>query len=106
MGMGTAYMIAGISTTLFLTLWFYIAYKDLSKAKKALEHTKIQFLMHSELLMKQRGSPQEKDAQKITQTSELIYKRALLDYEAERNKPLNKFPAFVFGFAPETTIKV
>lgn len=93
-----AYLIAGLSTAALLTLWFVIAYQRLALKKQGVVAAAEQVQMHRNLFRQARGGPDAKAAQRMFDTSRLLYEEAAKCYNKTLKKPIYRFPGLIMGF--------
>lgn len=55
-------------------------------------------LLHGDLYPRVRDGPDKAAAQSSIDTTQMIYREVVKKYEYIRRKPMNRIPAFVFGF--------
>jgi len=90
--------IAGICMTGFLTMWFSSAYKEMSFTRDILEDLEEQLRLHQLLFNQAKGSPDERAALNMLETSRMLFCEAAKGYNRILNKPMNRFPALLMGF--------
>lgn len=93
-----AWFIAGSSTAGLVTLWFVIAYQELSHARQCIENAAEQLSLHKNLYPKAKNSPDGDAATHALDTTKMIYREVIKNYEYVRHKPMNRFPGFILGF--------
>ncbi len=92
------WLIAGISTTGLVIVWFVSAYRKLARAKQSVENAIRQVRLHVDGFAQVCHGPYEAAAANSLSVSRLIYREAVKNYEAVRDKPVNRLPALVLGY--------
>lgn len=93
-----AYVIAGISATAFVTLWFTISYHKLSLKYREAEEAAEQVKMHYAIYRQDRESLNVKTVKRILDTSRMIYRESVNDYNRVYANPIYRLPGFMLGF--------
>lgn len=94
--------VAGISTAAFVAIWFKTAYKELSYAKQCVESAAAQLWLHKESSPKARDGPDRVSAELGLDTARMIYHEVVKNYNAVRQRPMNRLPAWIFGYRPQS----
>lgn len=89
---------AVISTTAFVTLWFITANRELAQARQSVESAVRQVQLHKETYPQVRDGPYERAAANCLETSRMIYRETVKDYESIRQKPMNWIPAMILCY--------
>lgn len=89
------WLIAVISTTLCLFLWFREVRRIMRERKSTVESAGGQLAVCREKALKARGDP---EAAAILDRSEKIYRQAVDIYNRTLQKPWNYLPALLMGF--------
>jgi len=92
------WLIAGISIAGLLALWFAAARRELSQAKRSVEHAIRQVELHVDGCMQAGNGPYKAAAIHSLGISRSIYREAIKNYETVRHKPVNRLPAFLLGY--------
>lgn len=93
-----ACLFAGICFVAFVTLWFYVSFKELSAKRKSLCAISEQVQLHRLLYMQERGGEHEAAARNIYENKLMVYREVEKDYYALLKKPLNLIPGCFMGF--------
>lgn len=93
-----AYVIAGISGAAFLALWFSVSYRKLADRYHEVEAAKEQIKMHQAIFRQEQDSINIQVARRMLETSRLIYREAVNDYNRVYANPLYCIPGFMLGF--------
>ena len=91
------WLVAVISTTMCLLLWFRDVRRIMRQRKSTMESAKAQYAVCLEKAGKGRDDP---EAAAVLARSESIYRQAVELYNNTLKKPWNYFPALVMGFSP------
>lgn len=92
------YLIAIISTTAFIVLWFWVVRRELYAKQKMVEAAKCQLTASEEQCVRVRDGPEGEEAQKIRKRSQSVYRQAVGIYNKTLHKPWNAIPAFFLGY--------
>lgn len=92
------WMIAAVCAIGFIWLWFTMARKELTLQRDALDGELIQLEFVREQLNYLVGTPHEAAARERLKAEENLYRTVQEKYILVRRKPMNRFPAWVFGF--------
>jgi len=92
------WFVAGICITAFVTLWFFVSFRDLSTKRKSLETISEQVQLHRILYMQERGSENNAAARNILDNKLIVYREVEKEYNALLKKPINYIPAYIMGF--------
>jgi hypothetical protein len=93
-----AYVAAGISTTAFLALWFWVVRQELTTKKDTVKSARSQLTACRKKYLQARNGPEEIDAQGILTRSRDIYQQSVTLYNQTLRKPWNRIPGFLMGF--------
>lgn len=93
-----AYVIAGISVTGLIALWFAVAFNRLVDKHQEVMAAKEQIKVHYEAYRKERGGQKEEIAKRMLDTSRLIYQESVNEYNRFYSNPMYHFPGFLLGF--------
>lgn len=93
-----AWLIAGISTAGLVSLWFAIARRELSQAKRSVEHAIRQVKLHVDGCAQACNGPYKAAALHSLNISRSIYREAVINHEAVRHKLVNRLPALLLGY--------
>lgn len=93
-----SWLIAGLSTTGLIALWFGSAVKELEQSKESVDNAIRQIQLHLESSSQVWESSYKAAALHSLRVSGDIYQEAVKNYEAVRCKPLNRLPAFLLGY--------
>ncbi len=93
-----AWFLAGASTAGLLVIWFISAYRKLARAKQSVENAIRQVRLHADGFAQVCHGPYKAAAANSLSVSRLIYREAVKNYEAVRDKPVNRLPALVLGY--------
>lgn len=93
-----AYCIAVASTVAFLVIWFLNAYQVMLKKRLDVSHAEEQVHLHRDGLLKVLGSPDERAARHMLDTSMHIYEQIRKSYEETRKRPLCRCVGVIMGF--------
>ncbi|MDD4689662.1 MAG: hypothetical protein PHE51_07965 [Eubacteriales bacterium] len=92
------WLIAIFCLAAFVWLWFKVSCKELVAQKNAVEAEKQQFRLVQKQLAQLKGSSHQSIAEERLKNEEALYLEVQKKYEQTRRKPLNRIPAFLFGF--------
>jgi len=93
-----AYIIAALSITALLALWFFNAYQVISRKMQDMMYAEEQVRLHREGCRKMRGSFGEPAAVRMLEISEKIYLQTEESYRKMFRKPIYGIPGFLMGF--------
>lgn len=93
-----AYVIAGISAIAFITLWFTVSYHKLVDRYHEVEATKEQIKMHQAIYRQEQESKDIVVARRMIETSRMIYRESVKDYNRLYANPIYRIPGFILGF--------
>lgn len=93
-----AYVIAIISTTAFLALWFWVVYRELQAKTAMVNSAESQLAACRKNHMQTRGSLKEQDAKSILARSLDIYHQSIMLFNQTLQKPGHRIPGFLMGF--------
>jgi hypothetical protein len=94
-----AFLFAGICFAAFVTLWFYVSFRELSAKRKSLYAISEQVQFHRKLYMQERGGEYETAARNIYENKLMVYREVEQDYNALLKKPMNFIPGCIMGFS-------
>lgn len=92
------WFVAGICITAFVTLWFYVSFRELSAKRNSLEAINKQVQLHRTLYMQERGSENEKAARNVLDNKLIVCREVEKEYDSLLRKPINYIPAYIMGF--------
>lgn len=92
------YLIATLSTTAFIVLWFWVVRKELYAKQKMVEAARSQLTACGEKCVNVGDGSKGKEAQEILKRSQSVYRQAVGIYNKTLRKPWNAFPALFLGF--------
>lgn len=92
------WFIAGICVTAFVTLWFFVSFKELSAKQKSLDTIMEQVQIHRRLHMQERGGDNDIAAQRILENRLMVYRELEKSYNKLLKRPMNRLPAYIMGF--------
>lgn len=93
-----AYVIAGISAAAFFTLWFTVSYFKLAERYHEVEAAKEQIKMHQAVYRQKQEDKNIQMARRMLETSRMIYRESISDYNRVYMSPLYRIPGFMMGF--------
>lgn len=93
-----AYLIAGISTTGFLILWFWVARRELQEKHNMVESAANQLATCHKEYMLSRDGQEAMDAERIFLRSRDIYLQSVNLYNETLKRPWYGIPGFLMGF--------
>ncbi len=93
-----SYFVAAISIVTLLILWFLNVHKVLSRKKEDILRAQDHVRLHREGCSQMRGSPNEKTAARMLETSKKIYLQIEKSYRETLKKPLYLLPGLLMGF--------
>lgn len=93
-----AYVIAGISAAAFFTVWFTVSYFKLAERYHEVEAAKEQIKMHQAVYRKEQDDKKIQVARRMLETSRMIYRESIRDYNRVYVNPLYRIPGFIMGF--------
>lgn len=94
------WFVALIFFVAFITLWFSVSYRELSKKRRSLDAISEQVAVHRRLCLQERGGRYEISAQNMLSNKLIVYGEATREYNALLKKPMHRIPAFILGFRP------
>jgi hypothetical protein len=94
-----AFFFAGICLTAFVTLWFYVSFRELSAKRKSLYAISEQVQLHRILYMQERGGEHEAAARNIFENKLMVYSDVEKDYYALLKRPMHLIPGCIMGFS-------
>lgn len=94
-----ACLFAGICFAAFVTLWFYVSYRELSAKLKSLCAISEQVRLHRRLYMQERGGEHEAAARNIYENKLMVYREVEQDYNTLLKKPMHFIPGCIMGFS-------
>lgn len=100
-----AWFVAGICMTAFVTLWFYVSFKELSVKRDRLEAIDEQVQLHRIFYMRERSGENNAVAKNILDNKIIVYKEVAKEYDALLKKPINYIPAYIMGFRYSDSLK-
>ena len=95
-----ACLVALVSTTAFVTLWFWVVRRELYAKQKAVDAARCQLTASRQQMIRLRDGPEAAQAKEILERSQSIYRQAVTLYHKTLRKPWNAVPAFFLGFRP------
>lgn len=93
-----AFFVAGICFVGFVTIWFWAAYRELSAKRDSLADLEDQLRLHELLSTKVIDGPDAQFAANMLETSRMLCREAVKEYNRILHKPMNRFPALLMGF--------
>ena len=90
---------AGIFFAAFVTLWFYMSYRELSAKRKSLYAIKEQVQLHRKLYMQESGGEHEAAARNIFENKLMVYREVEKDYRDLLKRPMHLIPGCLMGFS-------
>jgi len=93
-----AWLVAGISTAGLVALWFALARRELSQAKRSVEHAIRQVKLHVDGCAQACNGPYKAAALHSLNISRSIYREAVINYQTARHKLVNRLPALLLGY--------
>ncbi len=93
-----AYIIAGLCAAGFVTIWFSTAYAELSQKRNNLADLEEQLRLHEGMYAQARDSSEVQTANKMMETSRMLWNEATKNYNSILHKPMNRIPALLMGF--------
>lgn len=93
-----SYLIAGVSTTAFLTLWFWVVRRELLTKQNMVQNAADQLLACRKNYLLSRDGVGEMDAETILIRSRDIYIQSITLYNQTLRKPWNGIPGYIMGF--------
>lgn len=93
-----SYVLTGFFATAFISLWFAVVYHVLSKKQGEVVAINRQLQIHYSIYRQERGGPKGDAAKRMLETSRMIYRESLHDFNMVYAKPMNRIPGFVMGF--------
>lgn len=94
------WVVAAACAIAFIWLWFTIARRELTVQRDAVNAEQIQLQLVREQMDKLEGTPHEAAARERLDAENALYQNVQALYTETRQKPLNRLPAWVFGFRP------
>ncbi|MDD2956865.1 MAG: hypothetical protein PHD67_11255 [Oscillospiraceae bacterium] len=91
-------LVAILSTTAFLALWFWVVRRELSGKQKTVDAAKAQLAASRQHCMRVRDGPGEEAARQILERSDSIYGQTVRLYNETLKKPWNYIPGLLMGF--------
>lgn len=91
-------LLAFLSTTAFLTLWFWVVRRELLGKQKAVDAAKTQLIASRRHDLRARDGPEERTARQILERSQSVYDQTVGLYNETLKKPWNGIPGFLMGF--------
>ncbi|MDD4493476.1 MAG: hypothetical protein PHV32_03885 [Eubacteriales bacterium] len=92
------YIMAGVSTSAFLTLWFIVSHRELSGKKREVAAAAEQVQLHRSLHSKERGGDNSQAAKRMLDTSYRIYSETARVYNKSLLNAVYRIPGFIMGF--------
>lgn len=93
-----ACLVALVSTSAFVALWFWVVRREMDAKQKTVDAAKSQLTASRQQVVRVRDGPDEKKAREIMERSQSIYAQAVVLYNETLRKPWNAIPAFFLGF--------
>ncbi len=93
-----AYAIAGICATALIVLWFAASFNKLADKHQDILAAEEQTRIHLIAFRSVRGCPDAEKAKKMLDTSRLIYRESVNEYNRTYGKLIYHFPGFILGF--------
>lgn len=93
-----AYAIAGICATALIVLWFAASFNRLAEKHQEVKAAEEQVRIHLTDYRTVRGSPDAEIAKKMLDTSRLIYRGSVNEYNRTYRKLIYHFSGFILGF--------
>lgn len=87
-----------LSATAFLTLWFWMARRELLGKQKAVDAAKSQLTASRQRYLRTRDGPEEEAAREILERSQSVYRQTVERYNEHLKKPWNHIPGVLMGF--------
>lgn len=100
-----AFMAASISAAAFLTLWFWVVYRELRFRKDTVKSAESQLAACRKKHMQARDGSEAQDTQCILARSRDIYRQSVTLYNQTLLKPSNRTPGFLMGFRQIKEVK-
>lgn len=91
-------LVAGISTTAFVILWFWVVRKELMAKRSTVNSAASQLVVCQKKHLQAKDGLDERDAQSILLRSQDIYIQAVSLYNQTLSKPWNRIPGLCMGF--------
>ena len=92
------YLIAGVSTTAFLTLWFWVVRRELLAKQNMVQNAEEQLLACRKNYLQSKDGVGEMDAENILIRSQDIYVQSITLHNQTLRKPWNLIPGYIMGF--------
>lgn len=93
-----ACVLAGISTTVAVVLWFFVVYRELKTKRNALKSAQYQLNASRHQQIRTRDGPEAQSAHEVLIRSLDIYRQSVALYHETLKKPWNCIPGFLMGF--------
>lgn len=90
--------LAILSTTAFLTLWFWVVRRELAAKQRAVDAAQCQLTASRQHVLRVRDGPEEEAAKQILERSQSVYLQTVRLYNEILKKPWNRIPGFLMGF--------
>lgn len=91
-----------ISTSAFITLWFWVANKELREKRNMVEAAICQLSASKEKYCCAKNGLEKSDAQEIFKRSQNICRQSVVIYNKTLIKPYNIVPALFLGFRKQS----
>lgn len=92
------YILASASLAAFFLLWFTTIRRELSSRRRQVQNSAKEVAMHEAVLKEIQDSVYGVHAETVRDTSRMIYRKVVLQYDQALNKPVNRIPGFIMGF--------
>lgn len=93
-----ACLIALVSTSAFLALWFWVVRRELYGKQKTVDAAKCQLTASRQQYVRVGDDPKVEQVHKILERSQSVYRQSVRLYNEALHKPWNTAPAFFLGF--------
>jgi hypothetical protein len=90
---------AGICFAAFVTLWFYVSFRELCAKRKSLYAISEQVQFHRKLYMQERDGEHEVAARNMFENKLMVYREVEKDYKDLLKKPMHLIPGCIMGFS-------
>ncbi|MEL1135685.1 hypothetical protein AAC978_10925 [Desulfitobacterium sp. THU1] len=92
------YLVAGISTTAFVILWFWVARQELLAKQSTVQSAGSQLIVCHKKYLQSEDGLEEINAKNILLRSQDIYIQSVKLYNQTLKKPWNRIPGIFMGF--------
>ncbi len=94
-------LVAAISTTSLIVLWFWVVRRELRAKKAALQAARCQLSASKQEWMKARNGPDEAKNRDILERSRSVYSQTVRGHNESLKEPWNYLPGLLLGFRRE-----